>query len=106
MEIPFPVTLGVLAVFLLVAIVPPRLPLVARLAIQVIAGAGIYFGLSEAEFVLPMADSLPMSSLFGGDGGGGQFNKFAMGFVAPLLGVVFSVVVAILRKLFGKKAED
>lgn len=106
MELPFPVTLGVLAVFLLVAVVPPRLPLIARLVIQIIAGAGIYFGMGETEFVLPMADSLPMSSLYGGDGGGGQFNKLAMGFVAPLLGIILSLVVATLRKLLGKKAED
>lgn len=106
MEFPVPVTLGVLAVFLLVAIVPPRLPLIARLVIQIVAGAGIYFGLSEAEFVLPMADSLPMSTLFGGDAGGGQFNKFAMGFVAPLLGIVLSVVVAAIRKIIGKMAKD
>jgi len=106
MEFPFPVTLGVLAVFLLVAVVPPRLPLIARLVIQIIVGAGIYFGLGEKEFALPMADSLPMSTLYGGDGGGGQFNKFALGFLATLLGVAFSVVVAVIRKLFGKKTED
>jgi hypothetical protein len=100
-----PVTLGVLLLFVLVAIVPPRLPLIVRLLIQIVAGLGIYFGLRDAEFTLPMADSLPMSSLFGGDGGMGEFNKYAMGVVAPVLGILFSLIVAGIRKVTRKSEE-
>ena len=105
-EFPYPVTIAVFTLFLLIALVPPRLPLWARLLIQVVLGLGIYFGFKEKEFMMPMADSLPMSSLYGGDGGMGAFNKLALGFLAPVLGVVFSLVVGAVRALISRKSAD
>lgn len=106
MEIAYPVTLGVVFVFLLLAVVPPRLPLVVRLGLQVGLGLVIYFGLHSAEFALPNGDELPMSSLFGGHGGVGGFNKYSMGFVCTILGVVASLAMALIGKLAGGKKED
>ena len=106
MTFPYPVTLGVLLIYILIAIVPPRLPLVARLGIQIGLGLGIYFGFKEAEFMLPNGDNLPMSSLFGGDGGMGSFNKYALGVLGTVIGLLVSVIVAVVRKLTGGKGEE
>ena len=103
---PYPVTLLVVAIFLLIAVIPPRLPLIVRLILQVAGGLFLYFMLSEAEFMMPMADSMKMSSLFGGDVGTGEFNKYALGVLGPVLGIALSLVVAGVRKLLRKGDEE
>lgn len=99
-------TFGTLAVFLIVAVIP-KLPWWAKLLIQVAIGLLIYFPLKAQEFPLPMADSLPMSSIFGGDAFDiGGFQKYSMGFLATVLGVVMTLVVTAIQALVGKKKES
>jgi len=108
MSFPPSVTVIVLIVFLLVALVPPRLPLAARIGIQVLGGLVLYFGFSEAMFGLPNGDNLPLSDLYGGRGGAENppFNKLALGVVGPVLGVLLSFVVAGIRKILNKGQGD
>lgn len=102
MELPFPVTLLVLLAFIVVGFIP-KIPLLGRIGIQIVAGLAIYFGMKEAMFALPMPDTLPMSELYGGDGGMGEFNKYALGVIAPVLGIIFSLIAAVIFKLMSKK---
>ena len=59
----------------------------------------------DVMFELPNADRLPMSGLFGGQGDVSMpmFNKYAFGFVAPLIGGLFSVIVGGIRFLINRK---
>lgn len=100
---PFPVTLLVLLFFIAVAVVP-RLPLIARIVITLGAGLGIYFGMREATFALWKGAKI--SELFGGDAGMGEFNKFALGFIATVLGLIVTLIAAVVRKLLSKGKEE
>lgn len=68
-------------------------------------GGIIYLSLWDVMFELPNAEKLPMSGLFGGQGDASMpmFNKYAFGFVAALLGSVFSVIVGAVRFLINRK---
>lgn len=105
MELPYPVTLMVLIAFVVVGFIP-KIPLLGRIAIQVVAGLAIYFGMKEAMFGLPNPDRLPMSELYGGDGGMGEFNKYALGVIAPVLGIICSLIAAVIFKLLAKKDAE
>ncbi len=83
----------------------PRIPMIASLGMHCIIAVGIYFGCSQVLFNLPAADSLPISSLFGGSIGGG-FNSLSFGvvyFVVALCGWVFA---GIMRAALGNKEEQ
>lgn len=105
MEYGAPVTLGILAVFIVIAFIP-KIPLIGRILIQLILGVIIYKTKSEAMFALPYPDSLPISELFGGDMGTGDFNKYALGVLGPVIGIVFSLIAAVIFKLMARKDAD
>ncbi|MBI3924417.1 MAG: hypothetical protein HY319_02650 [Armatimonadetes bacterium] len=100
------VTILLPIVFILLGFVPSKLPIWARLGIQILGAALIYFLGSETEFPLPMGDTLPMSSIFGGDAGFGEFAPISMGFACGVLGVVASLIGEVIRKVLGKKEES
>jgi hypothetical protein len=104
---PFAIIL-VLLIVVLVSIVPPRLPLAARIGIHVVIGLVIYFGMGKVQFALPNGDNLPLSGLYGGRGFPFMpaFNKLALGFIAPVLGIVLSLIVAGIRKVVSKGDSD
>lgn len=104
MEFPPAVTLGTLFVFLLVAFVPPRVPLWARLLVQAVLAAFIYLHYSDAMFALPDGDTLPISDLSGGSPVGG-FAPLSMGFIAFALGALVSLLVAGIKRLRSKPAD-
>lgn len=81
----------------------PKVPWYAKVLIQVVIGAVIYFGFSETMFDLPAGDSLPISSLFGGSSewSGGGFNKYAMGVLGTVLGLIMTLVATVLYGLLG-----
>lgn len=85
----------------------PKVPWYVKVGAQILLGLVIYFGFKETEFVLPMGDSLPMSSLFGGDAFdiGNGWNKYAFGILGTVLGLVATLVATVLYKLLGKKSE-
>jgi hypothetical protein len=99
-------TFVVLGLYFIIAFLP-KVPWYAKLVLQIILGAVIYMGFPEAEFVLPMGDSLPFSSLLGGNPEwmGLPFNKYAMGVLGTVLGILGTVFATILYAIFGKKSE-
>jgi hypothetical protein len=104
MSISATVTILVLLAFIIVGLVP-KLPAFAKVLIQVCAGVGIYFGLSDAMFGLPYSDNLPISDLFGGSGGQEGFNKLSMGVVCTGVGLLFTLLGTGIAALLRKKAE-
>ena len=98
-------TIIALGVFFVIAFLP-KVPWFAKIFLQLALGGIIYFVFSETMFDLPMGDSLPISSLFGGDGGMGEFNKLSMGVVGTVLGMLGTLVATILYKLLGKNSAD
>lgn len=100
-----PITLLVVGIFALIAVLP-RIPLFAKIAVQGLLGILIYKFKSDATFLLPMANSLPMSELFGGDAGMGSFNKYALGVLGPVLGIILSLIFAIISKVLSKKDSE
>jgi len=106
LELPVNVTILCLIVMIGIAFLPPKLPTLLRnIMLQIAFGGFIYFTFADAQFNLPAG--LPMSGLFGGyimiDPSISLFNKLAFGFIAPLLGIVVSVLVAIVRFLINRK---
>lgn len=99
-----PITVVVLLAFLLVGLLP-KVPAVAKVALQVLIGLGIYFGMSEAMFALPYGDNLPISDLFGGSGGQPGFNKLSMGFLCTVLGLVFTGIGTLINFILFKKED-
>lgn len=103
----------VLGLFFVVAFAP-KVPWYAKVVLQLIIGAVVYFGFGDTMFDLPMGDTLPISSLFGGAmsedmGGDGAFNKLALGVLGTILGLIMTVVATILYALLGigkKKDEE
>lgn len=104
-------TFGTLLAFLLPAVLP-KVPWWAKLLIQIGLGLLVYNVFVESEFPFPMADTLPISSLFGGNvakAWGDPEAKFAflsMGFLGTVLGVLLTLVTTALGALFGKKKES
>lgn len=104
-------TFGTLLAFLLPAVLP-KIPWWAKLVIQIGLGLLVYNVFVEAEFPLPMADTLPISSFFGGNvakAWGDPEAKFAflsMGFLGTVLGVLLTLVVTAIGALLGKKKES
>ena len=106
LELPLKVTILCLIVMIGIAFLPPKLPTVLRnIMIQLAFGGFIYFTFFDAQFNLPAG--LPMSGLFGGyimvDPSISLFNKLAFGFIATLLGIVFSLIVGLIRFLINRK---
>ncbi|MBX3169897.1 MAG: hypothetical protein KF760_21010 [Candidatus Eremiobacteraeota bacterium] len=104
LELPVNVTILSLLVMIGIAFLPPKLPTVLRnIMIQMAFGGFIYFALFGAQFNLPAG--LPMSGLFGGyiDPSLPLFNKLSFGFIAPLLGIVVSILVGIVRFIINRK---
>lgn len=104
-------TFGVLAAFLVPAVIP-KIPWWAKLVIQIGLGLLVYNVFVETEFPLPMADTLPISSFFGGNvakAWGDPEAKFAflsMGFLGTVLGVFLTLIVTAIGALMGKKKES
>ena len=102
MDIPPAGTILTLLFFPILGLIPV-IPALARVVVLIVVGLGIYFGLDAAFFNLPNGDNMAISALFGGTGGTGGFNKLAMGFVGPVLGLLAVIVSVVLAKVFGKK---
>lgn len=88
------------------------LPVAARIAIQAVLAAIIYFGFGETEFPLPMGDTLPISGLMGGylsaeymGSDQGMHNTLSMGVIGFVLGLISSIIGAIVGKLMGGNKE-
>jgi hypothetical protein len=99
------VTFSVLAVMIIIGLLP-KVPIWAKLIIQVGVGLGIYFGMSESMFNI--AQDAKISTLFGGQGGipgGPAFNPLSMGFISGILGVISSVIGFVLWKLIGARGN-
>ncbi|MBN9419387.1 MAG: hypothetical protein J0I12_28290 [Candidatus Eremiobacteraeota bacterium] len=106
--ITLPVSFTLLCLFVMIgfAFLPPKIPTVLRnIFLQVAFGFVIYFAMGEANFTLP--NGLPMSGLAGGymmaDPAIPVFNKYALGLLAPVLGIVFSILVGIVRFVLARK---
>ena len=99
------ITIGVLIAMIVIGLVP-RVPFIAKVALQLIIGAVIYHKFSDAMFNLPNGDNMKISSLMGGNGGLPEFNKLSMGVVSTAIGVIFSVIGAIVAKVLGGKKDD
>lgn len=103
----------VLGLFFIVAFAP-KVPWYAKLVVQLIIGAVVYFGFGDTMFDLPMGDTLPISSLFGGAmseemGGDGSFNKLSLGVIGTVLGFIMTAVATGLYAVLGigkKKDEE
>lgn len=105
MEYSVPITMMVLGTFVLIGILP-KVPVWAKILLQLGLGGFIYKFKSDAMFLLPMASTLPMSELFGGDMGTGSFNKYALGVLGPVIGILISVIFAVVAKLLSKKESE
>lgn len=88
------------------------LPVPARIGIQLVLAAIIYFGFGETEFPLPMGDTLPISGLMGGylspsftGMETGMHNTLSMGVIGFVLGLISSIIGGIVGKLTGGKGE-
>ncbi|MFN8608395.1 MAG: hypothetical protein U0931_12735 [Vulcanimicrobiota bacterium] len=97
-----------LLVIIGVAFLPPKIPTFLRnILIQIGIGVFIYFALGDATFNLPNGDHLPMSGLFGGyimvDPSIPLFNNKAFGVIAPVLGIVVSILVGLVRFIISRK---
>lgn len=106
LELPVNLTFLCFLVMIGIAFLPPKIPTLLRnIMIQVAFGVFIYFALFGAQFNLPAG--LPMSGLFGGyimaDPSVPLFNKYAMGFLGTVVGIVFSILVAIVRFVIARK---
>lgn len=97
-------TFLVLGVYFGIAVVP-KLPWYVKVILQLVLGVVIYFGFPEAMFDLPAGDKLPISSLFGGspEWAGEGFNKYSMGFLGTVLGLVATAVATGAYAVFGTK---
>ena len=109
LELPVNITILTLLVMIGIAFLPPKLPTVLRnIMLQLAFGGFIYFTFATSQFNLPAG--LPMSGLFGGyimiDPSISLFNKLSMGFIATLLGVIFSILVGIVRFIISRKKGD
>ena len=102
-------TFLVLGLFFVVALLP-KVPWYVKIVVQLIIGAVVYFVFSDTMFDLPMGDSFPSSSIFGGApseemGGDGSFNKYALGVLGTVLGIVGTFLMTGAYALFGKKSD-
>lgn len=98
-------TIGALFLYFAIAFAP-KVPWYVKVAGQIVLGLVIYFLFKDTEFVLPGGDSLPMSSLFGGDAFDiyGGFNKYAFGIIGTVLGLIMTAVATIVYAVVGKRA--
>lgn len=99
-------TIIALGIYFVVAFAP-KVPWYVKVVLQLIVGAVIYFAFADTMFDLPAGDTSPISSVFGGapDGMDG-FNKYAMGVLGTVLGLLGTLVATILYAVIGKKSED
>lgn len=95
-------TFLVLGAYFFIAFMP-KVPWYVKVLLQVIIGAVIYYGFPETMFDLPAGDKLPISSLFGGspEWTGEGFNKYAMGIIGTVLGLVMTVIATVLYAFLG-----
>jgi len=89
-----------------IAFLPPKIPTLLRnIMIQIAFGAFIYFALGEAMFNVP--DGMKMSGFFGGymmvADGVPLFNKLSLGVIGTVIGIIFSVLVGIVRFIISRK---
>lgn len=106
-------TLGTLAVFIIVAVLP-KVPWWAKILIQVAIGMLIYFTMPEGEFPLPSPDTNPIgASLYGGNvykvWGMEDAPKVAylsMGVIATVLGILATLTATAVQAILGKKKTD
>jgi hypothetical protein len=105
-------TIGTLAVFIVVGLLP-KVPWWAKLLIQLIVGAVIYFAMAETPFPLPNPDTNPIGAeLYGGNiakaWGMEDAPKVAflsIGFLGTVLGVLTTGIVTVIGALVGTKKE-
>lgn len=106
-------TIGALAVFIIVGLLP-KVPWWAKLLVQLIVGAVIYFAMAETAFPLPSPDTNPIGAeLYGGNiakvWGMPDAPKLAflsMGVLGTVIGFIFTVIGTVIGLLVGKKKED
>lgn len=103
-------TFGTLILFVVTAFLP-KIPWWAKILIQLGMGALIYFMFTETEFALPMGDTLPLSSLFGGnvakawgDPEAG-FAYLSMGFLGTVIGVLATLAATAVGAILKKKSD-
>lgn len=104
MDIPVGVTVALLILFILIGLVP-KIPEWVRFVVVLVGGVIVYVGFSEAMFAMPTGEDSAISILFGGKGYEEGFNFLSMGVVCTVIGLLFTTVGAVLRKLLGKKEE-
>lgn len=105
-------TIGTLAVFIVVGLLP-KVPWWAKLLIQLVIGAVIYIAMAEAEFPLPAPDTNPIgASLYGGNiekaWGMDTAPKLAflsMGVIGTVLGFLSTGLGTVIGLVVGKKKE-
>ncbi len=93
------VTLGVLAVFIVIGLIP-QIPFPAKLGLQLVLALVIYFG-PPSEHYFELGEQM----FKGGQAVTGKFNFLSMALIAFVLGVVSSVVGIIPARLLAKKAD-
>jgi len=102
-------TIIALGLYFAIAFVP-KVPWYVKVVLQLVLGGVIYFAFTETMFDLPMGDSLPISSIFGGSPQWGDdpapFNKYAMGVVGTVLGLIATGFATLIYSIFGKKKEE
>ena len=102
MSVSAPITVAILVAMIILGLLP-KIPVWIKIPLQLIVGAGIYIGMSDAMFALPYGDNLPISDLFGGNGGEPGFNKLSMGVVSGGLGTLSSLLGFAIWKLVAKR---
>lgn len=98
-------TLGVLAVFFIIAVLP-KVPWYVKAILQIVVGAVIYNAFGDSFFELPVSEDATLTELFGGNGGEDRFNPLSMGVVGTVLGLILTVVVTVIGKLMGKSNKE
>jgi hypothetical protein len=106
-------TVGTLAAFVIIGLLP-KVPWWAKLLIQLVIGAAIYFALAETEFPLPNPDTNPIgASLYGGNvakaWGMPDAPKFAfisVGAIGTVLGFLATAVGSVIGLIIGKKKAE
>lgn len=111
LTLPANFTVFVLIMMIGIAFLPPKIPTLLRnILLQFSFAFFLYFAMGDVTFDLPNGDKLPMSGLAGGYMMVGEgiplFNKYALGFLGLVIGVVFSVLVGIVRFIISRKKGD
>lgn len=105
-------TIGTLAAFVIIGLLP-KVPWWAKLLVQVIMGAVIYFAMVETAFPLPSPDTNPIGAeLYGGNvakawgmDDAPALAFLSMGVIGTVLGFLSTGLGTVIWFLVGKKKE-